>query len=151
MAVLDTRVDSVIVFSGSKTMGPDAPSEAELMYRTFAKRLGILKIRMEKAGISSPESIVVPDRSAGTTSWEITIGPKSVTVFLEEDSVDTEDNAEKTSAILERLATSGKYDEIVVSPMSSDFHVKRVRQAFERNVGHDIIPMSAESELANAG
>lgn len=65
MEILDARIDLAIVFSGSKTMGADSPSEAELMYQAFAKRLGILKARMKRLGIPVPDVIDVPSRPDG--------------------------------------------------------------------------------------
>lgn len=79
--------------------------------------------------------------------WEIRIGARRIRIFLEDDSVDTEDNAERTSAILEKIAETEGYEDIAIFPLSSDFHKKRVGQAFERNSKRGVFPLSAEVEL----
>ena len=72
-------------------MGEDQPSEAMKMYETFVKRLRILD--MEKR---IPGGIAIPSPEPGATRWDIRIGNQSISVYLEEESVDTEDNAEKS-------------------------------------------------------
>lgn len=52
------------------------------------------------------------------------MGTRKIGIFLEDDSVDTEDNAEKTSAILEEIAKTKDYENVVIFPLSSAFHKK---------------------------
>lgn len=48
LEILNSPTDLTIVFSGSRTMGADNPSEAEIMYDAFVKRLRVLEAHMEK-------------------------------------------------------------------------------------------------------
>jgi hypothetical protein len=137
--------DLVIIFSGSHTAGKDIPSEARQMYGFFAKRLKVLKNRI-RGGIDLPE------RPEGT-AWDIRIGNRKIAVRLEEDSVDTEDNAERSVKILQDFAAGKEYGQIVVQPLSSNFHAKRIGEAFGRYVPEDfeIQPVGAEDILKMRG
>lgn len=48
LEILDSPSDLTIVFSGSRTMGTDNPSEAEIMYDAFVKRLRILEAHLKR-------------------------------------------------------------------------------------------------------
>ena len=131
-------------------MGDDRPSEAMKMYETFVKRLRILDLEQR-----IPGGIGIPDPEAGATTWTIRIGKQTVSVYLEEDSVDTEDNAEKSGTIIRKILGKRFYDHVAVFPLSSDFHTKRIAEAFRRHlamgVPTSVRSVSAENVLECAG
>ncbi|MFZ4461050.1 MAG: hypothetical protein ACOYN2_00420 [Patescibacteria group bacterium] len=72
-------------------------------------------------------------------------------IYLEDEAVDTEDNAEKSMKIIQEITPQWQHNTVNIAPLSSDFHTKRIGQAFERNKPENswmsISPVSAEKTL----
>lgn len=151
--LLDMEVDRVIIFSWSHTHGKGKPSEAKDQYDIFLKRLKLL----DKSG-KIPGGISFPDQTEWLNHWKIRVGTRDITIYIEDQSVDTEDNAERSKKIIKKIVEDGKYNIVSISPFSSDFHTKRIWEAFERNffewfpqaVTHIHSPISAEKILKNS-
>lgn len=148
--ILNLTIDKVIIFSWGKTMGKDSPSEARKMYDVFVKRLKVLD-----GSNRIPWGVSFPEETEWLSNWNITIGDRDIAVYMEEESVDTEDNAEKSAKIIREIVDDKAYDKLVLSPLSSDFHIRRIKEIFKRHTQSWIESsktfLIAENILKNAG
>lgn len=145
--IMEVTFDRVIIFSWWKITKKNNCSEAREMYNIFIKRLKVLNASgLIKWWIQFPEN------SEQLNHWDIRIGDKKVTIYIEEDSVDMEDNAKNSAKIVWEIFNNWIYDKLVVSPLSSKFQKERTNETFNRHIPKwsnidPLDPWSAETIL----